>query len=156
MVDERSLWSNLPVRRTDGAMHVDRSSRHYTAADGSVRVYRRDLLRRSYRDEQGRPQKETLANLSALPEGAVEVLRKALSGAVLVEPDKTFEIERSLSHGGVSAVHAMATKLGVKRLLGPEGRERDLVYGLILSRVLRPTSKLSTLGWWNVNIQPSL
>jgi hypothetical protein len=74
------------VRRTDGAMHLDRSSRHYTAADGSVRVYRRDLLRRSYRDEQGRPRKETLANLSALPEVAIEVLRKVLSGAVLVEP----------------------------------------------------------------------
>jgi Transposase DDE domain len=114
-----------------------------------VRVYRRALLRRSYRDEQGRSQKETLANLSALPEVAIEVLSKVLSGAVLVEPDKTFEIERSLSHGGVAAVHAMATKLGVKKLLGPEGRERDLVYGLILSRVLRPTSKLSTLGWWN-------
>jgi DDE family transposase len=130
-------------------MHVDRASRHYTAADGSVRVYRRDLLRRSYRDEQGRPRKKTLANLSALPEVAIEVLRKALSGTVLVEPDTTFEIERSVSHGGLAAVHAMATKLGVKKLLGPECRERDLAYGLILSRVLRPTSKLSTLGWWN-------
>ena len=130
-------------------MHVDRASRHYTAADGSVRVYRRDLLRRSYRDEQGRPRKETLANLSALPEMAIDVLRKALSGTVLVEPDTTFEIERSVSHGGLAAVHAMATKLGVKKLLGPECRERDLAYGLILSRVLRPTSKLSTLGWWN-------
>ena len=145
----RLLWSNCPVRSTDGAMHVDRSSRHYTAADGSVRVYRRDLLRRSYRDEQGRPQKETLANLSALPDVAIEALRKVLSGAVLVEPDKTFEIERSLSHGGVAAAHAMATKLGVKKLLGPQCRERDLAYGLILARVLRPTSKLSTLGWWN-------
>jgi transposase len=130
-------------------MHVDRASRHYTAADGSVRVYRRALLRRSYRDEQGRSQKETLANLSALPDDAIEVLSKVLSGAVLVEPDKTFEIERSLSHGGVAAAHAMATGLGVKKLLGPDCRERDLVYGLILSRVLRPTSKLSTLGWWN-------
>jgi DDE family transposase len=143
------LWSNFPVKRTDGAMHVDRASRHYTAADGSVRVYRRDLLRRSYRDEQGRPQKETLANLSALPDDAIEALRKVLSGAVLVEPDKTFEIERSLSHGGVAAVHAMATRLGVKKLLGPDCRERDLAYGLILARVLQPTSKLSTVGWWN-------
>jgi transposase len=130
-------------------MHVDRSSRHYTAADGSVRVYRRDLLRRSYRDERGRPQKETLANLSALPEVAIEVLRKVLSGTVLVEPDKTFEIERSLSHGGVAAVHAIATKLGIQKLLGPDCRERDLAYGLILARVLRPTAKLSTLDWWN-------
>jgi transposase len=128
---------------------VDRSSRHYTAADGSVRVYRRDLLRRSYRDEHGRPQKETLANLSVLPESAIEALRKVLSGTVLVEPDETFEIEQSLSHGGVAAAHAMATKLGVKKLLGPDCRERDLAYGLILARVLRPTSKLSTLVWWN-------
>ncbi len=130
-------------------MHVDRASRHYTTADGSVRVYRRDLLRRSYRDEQGRSQKETLANLSALPEVAIVALRKVLSGAVLVEPDETFEIERSLSHGGLAAVHAMATKLGAKKLLGPECRERDLAYALVISRILRPTSKLSTLGWWN-------
>jgi hypothetical protein len=112
-------------------------------------VYRRDLLRRSYRDERGRPQKETLANLSALPDAAIVALRKVLSGAVLVEPDKTFEIERSLSHGGLAAVHAMATKLGVKKLLGPGCRERDLAYALVISRVLRPTSKLSTLSWWN-------
>jgi hypothetical protein len=34
-------------------------------------------------------------------------------------------------------------------LLGPACRERDLAYALILSRVLRPRSKLSTLGWRN-------
>jgi transposase len=130
-------------------MHVDRSGRHYTAADGSERIYRRDLLRRSYRDEHGKPRKETLANLSMLPEAAIETLRKVLSGAVLVEPDQAFEVEASLSHGGVAAVHAMATRLGVKKLLGPDCRERDLAYALILSRVVRPSSKLSTLGWWN-------
>ena len=145
----RSLWFNCAVKRTDGAMHVDRASRHYTTADGSERVYRRDLLRRSYRDEQGRPQKETLANLSALPHAAIEALRKVLSGAALVDPTETFEIERALSHGGVAAVHAMATKLGVKKLLGPDCRERDLAYALVISRVLHPKSKLSTLGWWN-------
>jgi transposase len=112
-------------------------------------VYRRDLLRRSYRDEQGRSQKETLANLSVLPDEAIEALRQVLSGAVLVDPDKTFEVERSVSHGGVAAVHAMATRLGVKKLLGPECRERDLAYALVISRVLHPESKLSTLGWWN-------
>jgi hypothetical protein len=114
-----------------------------------MRVYRRDLLRRSYRDEHGRSQKETLANLSVLPDEAIEALRQVLSGAVLVDPDKTFEVERSVSHGGVAAVHAMATKLGVKKLLGLECRERDLAYALVISRVLHPESKLSTLGWWN-------
>lgn len=130
-------------------MHVDRSRRHYTAADGSVRVYRRDLLRRSYRDERGRPQKETLANLSALPEEAVEAIRKILSGGVLVEASSAVEIERALPHGDVAAVHAMATKLGIKKLLGPDCRDRDLAYALIISRIVRPGSKLSTTSWWN-------
>jgi transposase len=112
-------------------------------------VYRRDLLRRSYRDERGRPQKETLANLSALPDAAVVALRKVLAGSVLVDPNENFEIERALSHGGVAAVHAMATRLGVKKLLGADCRERDLAYALVISRVLQPKSKLSTLGWWN-------
>ena len=129
-------------------MHIDRSGRHYTAADGSKREYRRSLLRRSYRDAQGRPQKETLANLSALPEEAIQALRKVLAGTVLVDPDEAFEVERSLSHGGIAAVHAMATQLGVKKLLGPDCRERDLAYALICSRVLHPASKLSTLTWW--------
>lgn len=130
-------------------MHVDRASRHYTAVDGSTRVYRRDLLRRSYRDAQGRPQKETLANLTALPDAAVAALRKVLSGTVLVDPAEAFEVERSLSHGGVAAVHAMATRLGIREMLGSACRERDLAYSLVISRVLRPKSRLSTLGWWN-------
>ena len=75
-------------------------------------------------------------------------LRKVLSGAVLVEPGESFEIERSVSHGGVAAVHAMATKLGMKKLLGADCPERDLAYALVLSRVLHPKSKLSTLSWW--------
>ncbi|MEO3863883.1 IS1634 family transposase [Acrocarpospora sp. B8E8] len=137
------------MKHRDGAMHVDTSRRRYTAADGSTTVYERHLLRRSFRDQDGRPQKETLANLSMLPSGAVEALRKALSGTVLVDADEVFEIERALPHGDVAAVHAMASKLGVKKILGPDCRERDLAYALILSRVVRPKSKLSTVGWWD-------
>jgi hypothetical protein len=83
------------------------------------------------------------------PDEAITALRKALAGTVLVEADAALEVERALSHGGVAAVHARATGLGMKKLLGPDCRERDLAYGLILSRVLRPTSTLSTLNWWN-------
>ena len=130
-------------------MHVDVSRRHYEAADGSVREYRRYLLRRSYRDEQGRPRKETLANLSDLPEHAIEALRAALAGKTLVQADTAFRIERSLPHGHLAAAHAMATTLGLKKLLGPDCRQRDLAYALILSRVVRPRSKLSTLRLWS-------
>src|SRR5262249_47176368 len=33
-------------------------------------------------------------------------------------------------------------------LLGPPGRDRDLALALIVSRVVRPKPKLSTLSWW--------
>jgi len=34
-------------------------------------------------------------------------------------------------------------------LLGSAGRERDIAYALILSRAVRPKSKLSTARWWS-------
>jgi hypothetical protein len=51
-------------------------------------------------------------------------------------------------HGHVAAVHAMAAKLGLPALLGPAGRARDLALALIISRMVKSASKLSTLTWW--------
>lgn len=129
-------------------MHLDTRPRRYRAVDGSTREYRQVLLRRSYRNAEGRPSKETLANLSSLPDPAVQVLRLALAGKTLVDVDEAFQIERSVAHGHVAAVHAMATRLKFSELLGPRCRERDLAFGLILSRVVAPASKLSTIRWW--------
>ena len=42
----------------------------------------------------------------------------------------------------------MAHQLGFPGLLGPACRARDLVLALIVSRVVRPASKLATLAWW--------
>ena len=42
----------------------------------------------------------------------------------------------------------MAVKLGLPALLGPAGRARDLALALVISRVVQPGSKLSTLAWW--------
>ncbi|MGH3287744.1 MAG: IS1634 family transposase, partial [Streptosporangiaceae bacterium] len=55
---------------------------------------------------------------------------------------------RSLPHGHVAAVHAIARQLGLPALLGPAGRHRDIALALVISRVARPGSKLSTLAWW--------
>jgi len=129
-------------------MHVDTIRSHQKAADGTVREYRSHLLRHSFRDEQGRPRKETLANLTALPDAALEALRKVLRGEVMVSADEAFEVERSVPHGDAAAAHVMASALGLRDLLGPACRERDIAYALILSRAIRPESKLSTVTWW--------
>jgi len=129
-------------------MHVDTICSHQRATDGTVREYRSHLLRRSFRDEQGRPRKETLANLSALPDAAVEAVRRVLKGESMVPAGDAFEVERSVPHGNVAAAHVMASALGLRALLGPPCRERDIAYALIVSRAVRPESKLSTAGWW--------
>ena len=117
------------------------------AKSGERRVYESVLVRRTYRDG-GRVRHETLANLSALPAGAVSAIEATLKGERLVPAGQAFTITASAPHGHVAAVHAAAVKLGLPALLGPAGRQRDLALALIISRVARPGSKLSTLTWW--------
>ena len=74
-------------------MHIDDTSRQYTTAGGERRITRCFLLRRSYRDENGKPRNETLANLSALPDNAIAALRLTLKGATLVDGESVFDIE---------------------------------------------------------------
>jgi hypothetical protein len=132
----------------DGAMHVARNRRAYTAKSGEQRVYESVLVRRTYRDG-ARVRHETLANLSALPAEAISAIEATLKGERLVPAAHAVTITAAAPHGHVAAVHAMAAKLGLPALLGPAGRQRDLALALIISRVVQPGSKLSTLTWWN-------
>ena len=134
-------------------MHVETSRSHQVLRDGTERTYERHLLRRSFRDG-GKVRKETLANLSHLPPEAIAAVRAVLAGKTLID---AVEVTRSLPHGHAAAVQAMARKLGFPALLGPPGPQRDLAYALIISRVIRPASKLSTAGWWDdVTLGPDL
>jgi len=129
------------------AMHVARIKSGYTGKDGRRREYESAYLRRTWRDG-GNVRHETLANLSGLPEQTVALIEAALKGAPLVPAGQAMTITRSLPHGHVAAVHAMAAKLGLPALLGPAGPQRDLALALVISRVVAPASKLSTLAWW--------
>ena len=129
-------------------MHVARNRRTYTAKSGERRVYESVLVRRTYRDGS-KVRHETLANLSALPAEAVSAIEATLKGERLVPAGQAVRITASVPHGHVAAVHAAAVTLGLPALLGPAGRARDLALALIISRVVRPGSKLSTLTWWD-------
>ena len=128
-------------------MHVARNKSSYVAKSGEERVYESVLLRRTYR-EGGKVKHETLANLSRLPAEAVTALEATLKGQTLVPAGSEFSIVRSLPHGHVAAVAAMARQLGLPTLLGPRAGRGTSVLALIVSRVIRPGSKLSTLAWW--------
>jgi len=128
-------------------MHVARIRSGYTDKAGGRREYESSYLRRTYRDG-GKVRHETLANLSGLPAGVAGAIEAALQGTPLVPAGQAVTITRSVPHGHVAAVHAMAVQLGLPALLGPAGAERDLALALIISRVAAPASKLATLTWW--------
>ena len=108
------------------------------------REYTTTLLRRSYR-QGGKVKKETLANLSHLPEEAIAAVRRVLGGEALAAAGDEFRVERSLPAGHVQAALVMARRLGLARLLDREpSRERDLCMAMICQRVIAPGSKLAT------------
>src|SRR5438034_7699637 len=132
-----------------GKVHVVRVNKTgYVDKQGRARDYSSAYLRRTYRDG-GKVKNETVANLSSLPDHVIDLIDAGLKGLQLVPAAEAVTITRSLPHGHVAAAHAMARKLGLPALLGPAGRHRDLALALIISRVIAPASKLSTLAWWD-------
>jgi hypothetical protein len=107
------------------------------------------LLRESYRDEEGRAQKRTLANLSKLPGDVIDGLKALLKGGTVIGtgPD-AMQIERSLPHGHVAAALGMLRKIALDRLIlstakdAPSRRYCDLVVAMIVDRLIAPRSKL--------------
>jgi hypothetical protein len=121
-------------------MHVVTNRRQ-----GTHREYVSHLLRRSYR-EGGRVKNETLANLSHLPDEAIELIRGVLRGRRYLPAGEAFEIERSLPAGHVGAALAMARRLELAKLLDRRpSRERDLCLAMICQRAIGPASKLATV-----------
>src|SRR4249920_3298503 len=136
------------MTRTGGKVHVVRVSKTgYVDKKGRRKDYTSAYLRRTYRDA-GKVKNETVANLSALPGHVIDWIDAGLKGQQLVPAASAVTITGSVPHGHAAAVHAMAAKLGLPALLGPAGRQRDLALALIISRVIAPASKLSTLTWW--------
>jgi hypothetical protein len=108
------------------------------------REYVSVLLRNSYR-EDGKVKKQTLANLSHLPEPLIELIRGWLRGERFLSAGEAISIRRSLPHGHVAAVLGMARSLGLPALLDrAPSRSRDLALGMVTARILAPCSKLAT------------
>ena len=107
------------------------------------------LLRESYRDERGRAQKRTLANLSKLPGDVIAGLKALLKGGTVIGtgPDE-MRIERSLPHGHVAAALGMLRRMALDRLIlstakdETSRRQCDLVVAMIVDRLITPRSKL--------------
>lgn len=102
------------------------------------------LLRESYR-ENGKVKTRTLANLSHWSPDKIEALRSVLTNqSPKANLKESFDITRSLGHGHVAAVLGTIRNLGLDTLIDPvPSRQRDLVLAMIVSQVIRPSSKLA-------------
>ena len=110
------------------------------------KVYRSHLLRHSFRQE-GRVLNRTVANLSMLPDAAVEALRLALRGEVLAPVAEQIELAEVRPHGHVAAVVGTMRELGFDRIFATrKSRQKDLAMTLVAGRVLHAGSKLSLSG----------
>ena len=126
------------MARRGAAVHVVTTRRSYKG-----RVYETTLLRRTFR-EGGKVRNETVGNLSHLPAEAIELVRRSLRGERFLATAESFEVERSLPHGHVAAVLAMARSLELARLLDREpSPERARVLAMVVSQLLSPGSKLA-------------
>jgi Transposase DDE domain len=129
------------MARRGGAVHVVTTRRR----GASGKEYVAHLLRHTYR-EDGKVKNETVGNISHLPDELIELVRGYLRGQRFVDAEGGLVIERSLPHGHVEAVLAMARRLELGRLLDrASSRERDVVVALICQRVLWPASKLASV-----------
>ncbi len=108
------------------------------------RVYVSHLVRRSVREGK-RVRHETIANVSGLPEAAIEALSAALRGEAVTGGAGSLRVTASLPAGHVEAVLGAARRLGLARLLDRSpSKQRDLAMAMICQRVLFAGSKLAT------------
>ena len=128
-----------------GPVHVVTTRRHYKG-----RVYATHLLRRSYR-EDGKVKNETLGNLSHLPDGVIDIVRRALRGEAFVPAGERFEIVASRPHGDIDAVLRAMRRLDfaspARFAPVPRGRPGDGAWSRPAS--WRPHTKLATTRWWH-------
>ena len=127
----------MPAR--NGAVHVATTTRRH-----KNKTYHTHLLRRTFR-QHGKVKHETLGNISHLPDHVIDLVRRALKGESLVNPEAAFSCLRSYPHGHVAAVLGSLKKLDLHTLIArPASRMRALVVAMIVARVIDARSKLAT------------
>jgi len=122
-----------------------------TSPHTNGRIYHCTLLRESYR-ENGQVKNRTLANLTKLPDHAIEAIDRALK-----QPDEQLrgqesgtdessevQIEQGLSIGAIATVYEIAKRLGITKALG-NSWEGKLALWQVIARVVQPCSRLAVV-----------
>jgi len=122
-------------------MYIDRSTLKTSSGKSHTRV----LLRESYR-EKGKVKKRTLANLTALPEQLINVIKSFLSGKPKSEESKLVNLydvvaKTGLKFGSLFVLFTFIKRTGIIEALG-KSKNASLVVWLICARILFQGSRL--------------
>jgi transposase len=131
------------MNQPSAAMHVATIKRKH-----GDRSYVSHLLRQSYRHD-GKVKHRTLANLTHLPEGLLDLVRRSLQGEVFLAANETIRTLATKPHGHVQAILTTCRQLDLENLLASKpSRQRSVALALIVQRLLSPCSKLASLRYW--------
>ena len=126
-------------------MHVARAPSRYVDKASNVHRYESAGVPHLPRRQEGPPRDP--GNLSKLPPEVIAAIEATLKGQALV-PAEAASPSPARCRTGMSRGRCDGPRLGSPGLFGPPCRSRDLVSGLIISRVIRRASELSTLSRW--------
>ena len=137
------------MARTSGKVHVVRVSKTgYVDKQGRRKDYSSAYLRRTYRDG-GKVKNETVANLSALPGPRHRPDRRRAEGPAAGPRRRGGHHHRGRCRTATSPpCTPWPPSWACPPCSARRAAHRDLALALIISRVVRPGSKLSTLTWW--------
>lgn len=111
------------------------------------RSYTSVLLMQSYRDQQRRPRRRTLANLSKLPPELVELIRSYCQKKTLARAD-TLRVIWSRNFAGLAVLDYYWKKLDLDAVLGVVGEPWwPRLKAMIWQRLLDPASKRKLKRW---------
>lgn len=115
------------------------------------------LLVKSYRDKQGIPRRQTILNLSKLPQKLARTIEQSVSGKTMVSLEEiTQEDNRSLGEGVI--FKRLADRLGLTKIL--QEKLGNLVAGLTFSmavnRISCPKAKYSLREWVETTTLPEI
>lgn len=111
------------------------------------KVYTRHLLRTSYRNEEGKVQHKTVANLSDASNEEIAAIKLALKYKhnlhKLVEQNSDIQLQQGARYGAIFVLKQIAERLGIEKALG---KSFEGILGLwqVIARVINQGSRLSS------------
>lgn len=123
-------------------MHIQRNKREYKG-----KVYTSVLLRQCYY-ENGKIKQRTIANLSRMPKWLIRTIELAIKKDELNYKLEDLEFEDAYSFGDIYSLWEIIEKTGLGKIIYSKRiKERELVVGMIIGRILHPSSKLENVRW---------